>query len=322
LINRVLEFGLKKIKEAGRKDKIMKEKKWGYWAPLPVLLGLLFCGSGSMAADCQDARGLTPDPALLSDYSGFYVGGDACFYDPKGIRLGEVPPALGPSGDTGQRLIFVNGANPKVEREPEFLHLLAQARNLPAVGILNTQTSDEMVSAPGIRGTSAVKTLESVIQDGLEHDREVLIRAGSAGASVVAIAIERIKASWASRHPRQYKLDQTLRAIKVETFGGVNPFYPDGPSYVHYANLLDPNAQKFGVLNPLAKPGQGAVIAVFRDTVPPLEAPYESLTPRNYRILSHHGFGVYNAHQMDFDRAYRSSPSHLYTIVPLAILER
>ena len=300
----------------------MKEKKWGYWAPLSVLLGLLSCGSGSVAASCQDARGLMSDPALLPDYSGFYVGGDACFYDPRGIRLGEVPPALGPSGDTGQRLIFVNGANPKVEREPMLLRLLAEARDLPAVGILNTQSSDDPFSVPRIHGTSAVKTLESVMLDGLEHDREVLIRAGSAGASVVAIAIGRTKASWAARHPRPYKLDETLRAIKVETFGGVNPFYPDGPSYVHYANLLDPNAQKFGVLNPLIKPGQGAVIVVFRDTVPPLEAPYEPLTEKEAKILSHHGFAVYNANQTDFDRAYRFSPSQFYIIAPLAILAR
>lgn len=300
----------------------MKEKKWGYWAPLSVLLGLLFCGSGSVAASCQDARGLMPDPALLSDYSGFYVGGDACFYDPRGIRLGEVPPAVGPSGNTGQRLIFVNGANPKVDREPILLHLLAQARDLPAVGVLNTQSSDALFSAPQPKGVSAVKTLESLMLEGMEQDHEVLIRAGSAGASVVAIAIGRTKASWTARHPRPYKLDKTLRAIKVETFGGVNPFYPDGPSYVHYANLLDPNAQKFGVLNPLNKPGQGAVIAVFRDTAAPLEAPYEPLTEKDYRILSHHGFGVYNAHQMDFDRAYRFSPSQLYIIAPLAILER
>lgn len=300
----------------------MKGKNRGYWGPVAVFLGLLSYGSESVAASCQDARGLVPDPALLSDYSGFYVGGDACFYDPKWIRLGEVPPALGPSGDTGQRLIFVNGANPKIEREPEFLRLLAEARDLPAVGILNTQTSEDPFSAPGIRETSAVKTLESVMRDGLKHNREVLIRAGSAGASVVAIAIGRTKASWTVRHPRPYKLDETLRAIKVETFGGANPLYPDGPSYVHYANLLDPNAQKFGVLNPLNKPGQGAVIAVFRDTAAPLEASYEPLTEKNYRLLSHHGFGVYNANQMDFDRAYRFSPSRLYIIAPLAILER
>lgn len=300
----------------------MKPKKWGFKRFSALISALFLLNSGTAFASCQDARGVIPDPARLSDYSGFYIGGDACFYDPSGIRLGEVPPALGSSGDTGQRLIFINGANPKVDREPMLLRLLAQARDLPAVGVLNTQSSDALFSAPQLKGVSAVKTLESLMLESLEQDHEVLIRAGSAGASVVAIAIGRTKASWATRHPRPYKLDKTLRAIKVETFGGVNPFYPDGPRYVHYANLLDPNAQKFGVLNPLNKPGQGAVIAVFRDTAPPLEAPYESLTPKNYRILSHHGFAVYNAHQMDFDRAYRFSPSHFYIIVPLAILDR
>ena len=108
----------------------------------------------------------------------------------------------------------------------------------------------------------------------------------------------------------------------METFGRVNPFYPEGPSYVHYANLPDPNALKIGVLNPLNKPRQGTVIAAFRDAMAPLEVPFESLTEKDYQILSHHGFGVYNAHQMDFDRAYRFSPSRLYAIVPLAILKR
>ncbi len=300
----------------------MKQKKWGFTRSAALISGLLVLNFGTAFASCQDARGVIPDPALLSDYSGFYVGGDACFYDPTGIRLGEVPPALGPSGDTGQRLIFVNGADPKVEREPEFLRLLAQARDLPAVGILNTQTSDDLVSAPHPKGVSAVKTLESLMLEGLEQEHEVLIRAGSAGASVVALAIGRTKASWAARHPRPYKLDKALRAIKVETFGGVNPVYPDGPRYVHYANLLDRNAQLLGVLNPLTKPGQGAVIAVFRATVPPLEANYQTLTENEARLLSHHGFAAYNANQTDFDRAYRFSPSHLYIIVPLAILER
>lgn len=82
---------------------------------------------------------------------------------------------------------------------------------------------------------------------------------------------------------------------------------------------MDPNALKIGVLNPLNKPRQGTVIAVFRDAMAPLEAPFESLTEKDYRILSQYGFGVYNAHQMDFDRAYRFSPS---AIVPLAILKR
>jgi hypothetical protein len=298
----------------------MRKKTWGLRSAVALISGLFVSTSTMTFASCQDVRGVTPDPSRLSDYSGFYIGGDSCFYDPAGIRLGEVPPALGPSGDTSQRLIFVNGANPKVDREPMLLRLLAHMRDLPAVGVLNTQTGDDLFSPPQRQGISAVKTLESAMLEGLEQDHEVLIRAGSAGALVVATAIARTKASWIAHHPRPRKLDNALNAIKVETFGGVNAVYPDGPRYVHYANLLDPNAQKLGVLNPLTKPGQGAVIAIFRDTVPPLEAPYEPLTEKEASILSHHGFAVYNANQTDFDRAYRFSPRHLYAIVPLAVL--
>ena len=278
----------------------------GFWTTSPAL-----------ATPCQDGRGIVASGADLKALSGYYVGGDQCFYDPNGIQAIDVPPAVGASGLRAERLVFVNGANPQADREPYFLTLLAQARDTPAIGVLNTQTSDDPFSTPTLRGTSAVKTLESLMLESLETRREVIIRAGSGGALPVAVAVARAKGRWAARHHGPRRLDEALRQLRIETFGGVGAFYPDGPRYVHYANLLDPNAQKFGVLNPLTKPGHHAVIAIFRDSLPPLEANYESLTPENERILSHHGFGVYNAHQVPFDRIYRLSlPVLPYTVVP------
>ena len=279
----------------------------GFWTTLPA-----------EASSCRDARGVAAPGVDLTALSGYYVGGDGCFYDPTGIESMDVPPAVGASGLRKERLVFVNGANPKADREPYFLTLLAQARDTPAIGVLNTQTSDDLLSTPTLRGTSAVKTLESLMLASLEERQDMIIRAGSAGALLLVQAIARTKGRWAARHPGPRRLDEALRPLRIETFGGVGAFYPDGPRYVHYANLLDPNALKFGVLNPLTKPGHGAVIAVFRDTQPPLEAPYEILTPESERILSHHGFAVYNAHQAPFDRVYRLSlPVLPYTVLPL-----
>ena len=285
-------------------------------------LGLLLLGVNFANASCLDSRGLIPNDSNLSLYSGFYVGGDGCFYDPMGIDVAKVPPALGPSGDTGKRIIFVNGANPKAEREPYFLQLLAQKRDLPAVGVFNPQSKQNPFSTPQNAGVSPVRTLEALTLQSLETHREVLIRAGSSGSTVVAVAIGRTKAQWKERISNRRALNRALRTIKIETFGGVGLIYPNGPRYVHYANLLDPNALKYGVLNPLTLPGKGAVIAVFKDSLPPLEANYEPLSEANYKVLSHHGFGVYNAHQMDFDQLYRFSSKHLpYTVIPLAWLK-
>lgn len=284
-----------------------------------TIVGLGLTTATAALADCSDVRGITPpESADLSSYSGYYVGGDGCFYDPHGIDVMAVPPAVGASGLRDERLIFVNGANPKADREPYFLRLLAEARDIPAVGVLNTQTDENLSSPPTIKGVSAVKTLESLMLQSLETGSDLLVRGGSAGASVVSVALARTKMRWSARHPRPRRLDDALRHLKVETFGGVGFFYPDGPRYVHYANLKDPNAQRLGVLNPLVKPGQGAVIALFQDSLAPLEADYEVLTPKNEIILSHHGFGVYNANQRNFDRLYRFSPKLLpYRVVPL-----
>lgn len=289
--------------------------------PFPLLCAALlglWAASPAIATPCQDPRGVVASGVDLKAISGYYVGGDQCFYDPNGIEAMAVPPALGASGLRAERLVFVNGANPKAGREPYFLTLLAQARDMPAIGVLNTQTSDDPVSTPAPRGTSAAKTLESLMLQTLEGDLDLIIRAGSGGALPVALAVARAKGRWAARHHGPRRLDDRLGQLRIETFGGVGAYYPDGPRYVHYANLLDPNALKFGVLNPLTKPGHHAVIAVFRDSLPPLEATYESLTPENERILSHHGFGVYNAHQAPFERIYRLSlPVLPYTVVPL-----
>lgn len=285
-------------------------------------LGFLLLGIGFAKADCLDSRGLTPYGSDLSLYSGFYVGGDGCFYDPLAIDVVNVPPALGASGDTGKRIIFVNGANPKTERESYFLQLLAQERDIPAVGVLNPQSKQNPFSAPQSAGVSPVRTLEALMLQSLETHRELLIRAGSSGSTVVAVAVGRTKVQWKERVSNRRALNRALRTIKIETFGGVGLIYPNGPRYVHYANVLDPNALKYGVLNPLALPGKGAVIAVFNDTRPPLEANYEPLSEANYKILSHHGFGVYNAHQMDFDQIYQFSSKKLpYRVIPLARLE-
>lgn len=269
-----------------------------------IAVFLLGFTSAFVQADCGDHRGLLlPDNADMLLYSGYYVGGDGCFYDPQTVDVKDVPPALGASGDNGKRIYFVNGANGMANREPYFLKLLAQKRDIPAIGVFNSQTSNILLPPKTNAGGSAVKTLKKLMLDGMGRKEGVLIRAGSAGSTVVMQAFIKAKAQWRLFHVVDAFAPIAMSRVKIETFGGIGLVYPDGPKYVHYANENDINAQQKGVLNPWVWPGKGAVIVVFNDQLyPPLESAFDNVDPD---ILSYHGFGVYNNNQADFDLIYK-----------------
>lgn len=273
------------------------------------IVGVFFLGLASVfaQASCGDHRGLIlPDNADMTFYSGYYVGGDGCFYDPQTVDVKDVPPALGVSGDNGKRIYFVNGANGMANREPYFLKLLAQKRDIPAIGVFNAQTSNDLFPPKTDAGGSAVKTLKKLMLDGMGRKEGVLIRAGSAGSTVVMQAFINAQTQWHLFHVIDAFAPIAMSRVKIETFGGIGIVYPDGPKYVHYANKNDINAQQKGVLNPLTWPGKGAVIVVFDDQLyPPLESAFSSVDPD---VLSYHGFGVYNNNQVDFELAYKNSP--------------
>lgn len=273
------------------------------------IMGALFLGFASafVQASCGDHRGLhLPDNADMLFYSGYYVGGDGCFYDPMSVDVKDVPPALGASGDNGKRIYFVNGANGMANREPYFLKLLAQKRDIPAIGVFNAQVSNNLFPPKTDTGGSAVKTLKNLMLDGMSRKEGVLIRAGSAGSTVVMQAFIKARAEWNLFHVVDAFAPIAMSRVKIETFGGIGLVYPDGPQYTHYANENDINAKEKGVLNPWIWPGKGAVIVVFNDQLyPPLESAFDNVDPD---ILSYHGFGVYNNNQADFELIYKNSP--------------
>jgi hypothetical protein len=62
--------------KTGRNKQAMRKKTWGLRSAVALISGLFVSTSTMTFASCQDVRGVTPDPSRLSDYSGFYIGGD------------------------------------------------------------------------------------------------------------------------------------------------------------------------------------------------------------------------------------------------------
>lgn len=260
-----------------------------------LLIVLLLSLSGTLHA-CNDARAA---PAG-TDVNGFYLGADGCFFDPAGIAFDEVPPV----GDAGAaRLVYLNGANPTPIRELEKLRLLAASSGLAVVGIYSdVWTTDGTAQQFNDMGPAA-GTLAELVLAHVQAGQSLHLRGGSLGGTLIAQGLALGKAR-AMRQLGPRRTREALQRFKVETAGGVALWYPDGPQYVHYANLLDSNARRLGVLSLPAASGLGSVIALFVGTAPPMEEAYEELDPTTYRGLERHGFSVYLDNRRPFEAAY------------------
>ena len=267
-----------------------------------ILFVLLLSLSGTLHALCDDPRAA---PAG-TEVNGFYLGADGCFFDPANVSFDDVPP-VGDAGAT--RLVYLNGANPTPVRELEKLSLLAASSGLAVVGIYGeVRTADGTVQQlKDIR--PAVRTLADLVLARAQAGQSLHIRGGSLGGTLIAQGLALGKAK-ALRQLGPRRTREALQRIKVETAGGVALWYPDGPQYVHYANLLDVNARRLGVLSLPVAPGLGSVIALFVGVAPPMEEAYEVLDPETYQALERHGFSVYLDNRRPFEAVYEHQRIH------------
>jgi hypothetical protein len=63
------------------------------------------------------------------------------------------------------------------------------------------------------------------------------------------------------------QVENMLKNVHVESFGGAARIWPDGPSYVHHVNMRDPVPTLFGLgfVVPPTHPGKGAVVHRFEE---------------------------------------------------------
>ncbi|MDY6944018.1 MAG: hypothetical protein SVU69_13530 [Pseudomonadota bacterium] len=277
-----------------------------------VLIGLLLLfvithAKAVAGSPCADPKAAAPgmDPAA---YGGFFLGANGCMYDPAQTDVINVPPVY-PKGaySRRERLFYVNGGNPKVQREFLMARQLSQVSGMPVIGVFNTFPSEKGTLSYDSSYNAVVSTLTSLIVSSVEQGEGLHLRGGSAGAAVISAALVRSKSILQRRTRRPGEADGMMRRVKVETAGSVVRYFPNGPRYIHYANLKDRWPEKSGVLSPFAQPGRASVIALFDDEIPPIEAGFEKTTPDAIRSLSRHGFSVYNQNRLPFEEVYDHS---------------
>jgi len=262
---------------------------------------------------------LCTDPAALpggrwnSAYDGAWLGAQACLYDPAHHTLDVVPPVTDPRtyAPGTPVLVYVNGANHRVDWTLPELHLLAQHTGGPVVTAYNAteggRVFDAIHDARQGAASPPVKTLVNAITARVSAGQEIHLKANSQGAIHLSHALTEVR----ERLARQMAGDElalALYRIRVETAGGAASRWIDGPRYVHYVNRRDPVPTRAGVLSKDARPGAGAVLAAFSDfDADPLEPKYRFVGPLSRRFIAVHGFGVYHRHRQPFDTLYAYS---------------
>lgn len=219
-----------------------------------------------VGAACALPEGIAPGPAVdPKALDGFYLGGDACLYDPLSINPDAVPRFRGSrvSADV-PTLYYVNGANGSPLITAVNVAALAERSQVAVLGIF--YAGDGISAAPGtlpvISSGRAVDTLKQVIADHLTRQEPLHIRGGSAGTLVISEAIHATRNRLARESGLRGDGARPLDWLRVETHGAVARDFPDGPRYIHYDAKLDP-VTKIGVAGSVAHPGARAVIAHF-----------------------------------------------------------
>jgi len=261
---------------------------------------------------CQD-RHATPTGQDNLYYDGFYIGADGCLYDPASVDLKDVP-ALQPSSRApdGHLWWVVNGAATTPAQASLQMQYIAETIHAPVIGIFNASPDagrfrDQLGEGFIKRHTRPIRTLTTQLRLALDQQQAVYVRGDSQGAVIISAALQQAKAALSAGPLRTTRAaERQLRRISVETDGGITSFYPDGPRYVHFVNVLDP-IQPLGVLDPLSHPGAGAVIVLFEAVVEPLEAQYKQLDDRGIYLLSRHGLSAYLSRWVDYETAYSFS---------------
>jgi hypothetical protein len=93
----------------------------------------------------------------------------------------------------------------------------------------------------------------------------VHVVAHSKGAIVTAEALNDVTSELERRGATPAQARAELGHVEVETFGGAERSFPDGPQYVHYVNRDDPVPDTLGLGRSGGHPGAGATTLSFDD---------------------------------------------------------
>lgn len=245
-----------------------------------------------------------PPPPSERESDGQFVGADGRTYPPS-TSLGDVPAVLPRDGRVTNpgTIIYVNGIRTDQEAQSVSLQKIADRAGAPVIGVRNATrgTALDLIQSAGdmldIGRNPAVDTLRDTIYGEIKAGRGVHLMAHSQGGLITSRALQDVRNKLMLenffRNPftARRETERMLGQVRVETFGGAAPSYPDGPQYVHYVNRLDPIPGVFGlgpVTTPGTNPGRGAIVHRFTQK------------------QDFHDFDTtYLSRRVDFDRARR-----------------
>ena len=176
----------------------------------------------------------------------------------------------------------------------------------------------------------ATRSLTKLIYRALRRGRPLHIVAHSQGAMIASNAVRLVAEQMRADGLSAEETKQRLSALKIETHAGAASSYEDGPQYVHYVNMADavPNimgvGSMFSALNPLIRPGEGAVIRRFAELNLPLahaDIPQESKQGFQRRVAraidaaTHGPEGIYFAERIPFEKARQGQEFNLFTFL-------
>jgi hypothetical protein len=259
-----------------------------------------FAAGQAAASAVHDVTGSPPSTDLAND--GLLVGAGGETFPPS-TPLSAVPAVLPEGGvRNGETIVFVNGMGANVSDEETSMQYTANATGSRVVGVHDATNGfvPDGLQAVGdmldVGGDKAVTTLAQTIQSELAAGRPIHIMAHSKGAAETSRAIEEVSQNLSAQGLSPAQVQAELHQVKVETFGGADAHYPDGPEYVHYVNEDDVVPMVFGLGGPAdprqAFAGSNAVVEEFRD-------------PGAGGLLGPHDFNsVYLSHWKPFDEVY------------------
>ncbi len=210
-------------------------------------------------------------------FDGHLVGAGGKTFPP-GTPLSQVPgvtPRNNPNPT--QTVIYVNGINNNKDVQFNSMQQIADRTGAKVVGVHNATEGmiadlAQCVKDKLDKGVNpAVDSMADLVYSELKAGRSVHLMAHSQGGLVTSRALnDVVNRLRIEDGMSKAQVEQLMKKVDVETFGGAAAHYPDGPNYVHYVNNKDIVPTWFGQGNgkglddwALRDGGKGAVVRRF-----------------------------------------------------------